>query len=206
MKKITLILSVLVLITCKFAKQCNRTEAMNITCQEVYNPDSITFSNKSVEQLEVEAEGGVVESQHELGVHYYNSGDPVTARIWFQKAAEQGFARSQNELGLLYVDGEGVDGDRQQAAMWFEKAAVQGHAGAMNNLGSIYAENDEYEKAVPWFQRSADKGYIEALYNLAMCYLSGKGVNKDVEKAKQLLQSAADKGDVISERALKRLD
>ncbi|MBR2147511.1 MAG: SEL1-like repeat protein [Muribaculaceae bacterium] len=47
---------------------------------------------------------------------------------------------------------------------------------------------------------------MEALYNLAMCYLSGKGVEKDIEKTKQLLKSAADKGDAISERALKRLD
>ena len=206
MKNTILILSVFVLTTCYFAKQYNTTDAMSLTNQETYNPDSITFSGKSNEQLKAEAEAGVVESQHELGVNYYNSGEPVTARIWFQKAAEQGFARSQNELGLLYLDGEGVTCDRNQAAMWFEKAAEQGHAGAMNNLGSIYAENEDYEKAVVWFERSAGKGYIEGLYNLAMCYLEGKGVEQNKEKAKQLLKSAADKGDYISAYALKKLD
>ena len=35
----------------------------------------------------------------------------AAALKWFGKAAEQGYARAQNELGLIYVKGEGVEMD-----------------------------------------------------------------------------------------------
>lgn len=204
MKQLIIAVTVTVIVLCKFTDLCSNSVSAQVSAQLVdsgkdkNDPNAITFSGKSNAQLLVEANAGDAFAQHELGVNYYNNGDPVTARCWFLKAAKQGFARSQNELGLLYEDGEGVEQDNEQAKYWFELAAKNGHAGGMNNLAAVYMLEGHSEKAVPWFQRSADLGYVEALYNLAMCYKDGKGVKKNLNKAKELLQTAAEKGDVMS--------
>ena len=45
--------------------------------------------------------------------------------FWYQKAANQGHARSQLNLGLLYYDGKGVAQDEQQAKAWWQKVLAQ---------------------------------------------------------------------------------
>ena len=42
---------------------------------------------------------------------------------WFCKAAEQGYAKAQNILGVMYRDGWGVPQDYVQAHMWYNLAA-----------------------------------------------------------------------------------
>ena len=42
---------------------------------------------------------------------------------WFCKAAEQGYAKAQNILGVMYRDGWGVPQDYVQARMWLNLAA-----------------------------------------------------------------------------------
>ncbi|MBR5681173.1 MAG: sel1 repeat family protein, partial [Clostridia bacterium] len=55
-----------------------------------------------------------------------------------QKAAEQGDAEAQNDLGHCYVIGDGVEKDEKEAVKWFRKAAEQGVAGAQFNLAQCY--------------------------------------------------------------------
>jgi uncharacterized protein len=45
---------------------------------------------------------------------------------WYRKAAEQGYARAQNNLGVMYDNGEGVLQDDVTARMWFTLAAAIG--------------------------------------------------------------------------------
>ena len=52
--------------------------------------------------------------------------------MWYLKAAEQGYAMAQNNLGVLYVIGEGVPQDYVSAHLWFNLAAAQGHKKAQN--------------------------------------------------------------------------
>src|SRR5207247_4375042 len=59
-----------------------------------------------------------------------------------EKAADQGYAQAQNNLGTLYENGEGVPKDLRKAAKLYQKAADQGYALAQNNLGLLY-ENGE---------------------------------------------------------------
>lgn len=44
------------------------------------------------------------------------------------KAAEQGGLESQNNVGLAYERGDGVEQDPFQALVWFKRAADHGHA------------------------------------------------------------------------------
>lgn len=50
--------------------------------------------------------------------------DQEAAR-WYKKAADQGFAEAQCNLGLRYVAGRGVTHSHAEAARWLRKAADQ---------------------------------------------------------------------------------
>jgi TonB family protein len=75
----------------------------------------------------------------EDGQAAYNRGDFQEALRQWQPLAEQGVARAQNNLGVMYENGKGVAADINQALKWYLMAAAQGYAGAQNNLGLIYA-------------------------------------------------------------------
>ncbi len=68
--------------------------------------------------------------------------DYVAAANWYKIAAEQGSARAQHNLALMYENGEGVPRDLAEAARWYRMAADQGNAGSQNNLATLY-ENGE---------------------------------------------------------------
>ena len=66
--------------------------------------------------------------------------DAAEAVAWFRKAAEQGFAEAQNNLGWMYSQGKGLAKDEAEAVRWYRKAAEQGLARAQHNLGVMYRE------------------------------------------------------------------
>ncbi len=72
------------------------------------------------------------------GVDAYISGDFATALREWRPLAEQGDAYAQNNLGLMYYEGEGVPQDDKTAVKWYTLAAEQGIADAQNNLGVMY--------------------------------------------------------------------
>jgi TPR repeat protein len=51
-----------------------------------------------------------------------------------RKAADQGHAKAQYNLGVMYEKGEGVQQNYSEALKWYKKAADQGHAGAQSKL------------------------------------------------------------------------
>ena len=66
------------------------------------------------------------------------SGDFATALREFTPLAEQGDAKSQFNLALMYDNGEGVLQDYKTAVKWYTLAAEQGNASAQTNLGLMY--------------------------------------------------------------------
>ena len=48
------------------------------------------------------------------------------AVAWYQKAADQGLARAQFILGMLYYEGQGITQDYAKEKEWYGKAAKQG--------------------------------------------------------------------------------
>ena len=66
--------------------------------------------------------------------------DYVRARHWYEKAAAQGYAVAQTNLGVLYAKGHGVPQDYARARYWFEKAATQGDGPAQSALRLLQRE------------------------------------------------------------------
>ena len=52
-----------------------------------------------------------------------------------QKAAEQGDAMAQFNLGVMYTNGEGVAQDYKQSYAWFSSAAANGYSDAVKARG-----------------------------------------------------------------------
>ncbi|WP_455366804.1 SEL1-like repeat protein, partial [Kaarinaea lacus] len=73
---------------------------------------------------------------------------------------------SQFALGLMYVDGKGVDKDAATAAQWFLKAARQEHLEAQFRLGEMYKDGigveTDTKEAKLWLSKAAGKGLEKA--------------------------------------------
>ena len=63
--------------------------------------------------------------------------DDKQAVYWYRKAAEQGFASAQSNLGVMYANGHGVPQDYVMAHMLLNVAASNGHEVAVKNRGSV---------------------------------------------------------------------
>ena len=59
---------------------------------------------------------------------------------WYRKAAEQGYADAQYNLGNMYDKGRGVPEDKAEALKWWRKAAEQGHEDANEWLEFLEAK------------------------------------------------------------------
>ena len=66
--------------------------------------------------------------------------NPAQAAYWYRRAAQQGYAPAQDNLGVLYDKGAGVPADNEQARKWYRLAAEQGDGTAAANLAHNYAD------------------------------------------------------------------
>ena len=68
----------------------------------------------------------------------YNKAHNLTAALQeYGKAAVQGYAAAQNNLGNMYKVGQGVPEDNSLAIAWYRKAATQGFAAAQKHLDEL---------------------------------------------------------------------
>ena len=82
--------------------------------------------------------------------------DYAKAVQWYQRAAEQGDAAAQYNLGMVYAQGQGVPRDNARAYFWYNLAAMElgGDAAkrrdeAANKL-SIAQVAEQQNKALAW--------------------------------------------------------
>jgi TPR repeat protein len=111
-------------------------------------------------------------------------------------------AKAQNNLGIIYEKGLGVEDDTKKAIEWYGKAAEQGDTDALCNLGLIYAKGAEkvglkqdFHSAAKLYRKAADMGAREAQLNLGAFYYHGAGVPQDFKKAAEWYRKAAVQGD-----------
>jgi TPR repeat protein len=167
---------------------------------------------------------GCAEAQFELGELQSDGRDPIeTGAIWsyrtesddninrklafdwYEKAAAQGYAEAQNELGYRYTGANGTEINLQKAVFWLEKAAAQGHPAALRHLGDHYFSimtktETNYIRAAKYYIKSIEQRnyqimidpfsqyfYLSHLSDLIDIYLTGKGLPINRVKATRLL-------------------
>lgn len=82
--------------------------------------------------------------------------DSTTAFKWFEQGAKQGHTDAQNNLGLMYKNGEGVPQNLTTACELFKQAADQDHTIAKFYLGLYMLEEDDGSPSVT---RNKKEGY-----------------------------------------------
>jgi len=136
----------------------------------------------------------------------YEQGDYATAYRLIKPLAEQGYAKAQYNLGVLYNKGIGVPQDYTEAMKWYRKAAEQGLADAQYNLGVMYHEGEgipqDYAEGMKWFQKAAEQENADAQYNLGVMYHKGEGVPPDYIETSKWYWKAAEQGHADAQYSL----
>ena len=107
-------------------------------------------------------------------------------------------AQQEYELGAAAFKA----GDAATGAEHLRRAAFAGHAEAQNQLARVYFAQVKTRKDLADLEAAAQSGDHVALFVLAMCFLDGKLIAKDTDKALLALQHAAARGNVMAEAML----
>ena len=105
-----------------------------------------------------------------MGEEYRVHGRPIS---WMKKAAEEGRANWQCNLGVCYFYGKGVEKNMTEASKWYKKASEQGDDKAQFNLGLGYFKGEgvqqDYAKAMHWFGKASEQRDADAQLHIAWC-------------------------------------
>ena len=170
------------------------------TAKKAYKSQDYPAALKEFKSL---AEGGSAEAQFYTGVMYENGeglpqdyrqimANTEQAANWYRKAAAQGYAPAQVNLGIMLETGGRLERNYKEAASWYRKAAEQGNSAAQFNLGLMYYAGRgedialDYKEAASWFGKSADQGNSAAQIALGRMYEYGQSLPTDYVQAYKL--------------------
>ena len=113
------------------------------------------------------------------------------------------------ELGVCYMNGEGVKNDSLKAEELWKRAVALGNVDAMVALGAAYRGG----KGIPenprgcfeMYKAAADAGSSAGYLHLGICYFNGTGTEADIEKAIETVKVAEDMGNSDAKMLLKRM-
>src|SRR5882762_5340089 len=115
-----------------------------------------------------------------------------------KEMAAAGDVKSQVQLGLTFLTGDGVRKDDAEAVKWLRKAADQDNPVAERYLAEMYfkgrgvpADNAE---AAKWLRLAAEQGDAQSEHNLAVLYTQGLGVPRNVKEAVNWMHKSAEQG------------
>lgn len=123
--------------------------------------------DRAMQLARAAADGGSPEGANILGLAALDAGRNEEGLRYLRKAADQGYARAQVNLGYWYRD---VKRNYSEAALWFRKAAEANDAGGMAELASTYAAKEsgfrDLNTAVTWMRKAAALGEEGAIRDL----------------------------------------
>jgi TPR repeat protein len=145
----------------------------------------------------------------------HDLGNDDVAVFWFQKAAEQGHADAQCNLGVMYENAKGVERNLTQAVDWYRKSAEQGSVCGQFHLGYAYDDGfgvpQHRAEAAVWYRKAAAQGDDDAREKLAVlckeknypaCNTDDSMMAQAIaaqEKALSELRAAAEQGDAAAQ-------
>ena len=114
--------------------------------------------------------------------------------------AKEGDLDAMNVLGVLYLQGDGVEKDAKKAFEWFSRAAKAEDITGMENVAYCYRHGEGVQqntnRALEWYNNAIDAGSTWAMCQLAEMYHYGDKIEEDQNKAFLLYRRAAYADDV----------
>ncbi|MBI5843650.1 MAG: sel1 repeat family protein [Deltaproteobacteria bacterium] len=124
----------------------------------------------------------------------YKRGQYARALELFRPLAKTGDAAAQNNLGVMYANGQGVATDYAEAMKWLRKAAEQDVAEAQSNIGAMYYNGQgvdkDYAEAAEWYRKAALQGDTSGQVRLGEMYATGQGLAQSITEAQNWLLRA----------------
>ena len=115
-----------------------------------------------------------------------------------RNAAAKGQPAADYEIGIRYLDGQGIPQNTDDGVRWLERAANAGLAPAHFRLGGVYEKGlgvkKNLDKARRHYVIAADKGHAKAMHNLAVLFAEGIDGKADYKAASQWFRRAAEHG------------
>ena len=147
------------------------------------------------------AKQGLAESQVATGRilmysdHFKKDAD--AAAYWFREAAIKDHPDGLFMYGLYLNKYKYHFEDRELGNFYncIQHAARLGHEDAQIELMMSSRQQRNYKVTLKWARALHERGNNEGTRILAECYMLGRGVNKDYDRAKELYGEAAAKGD-----------
>lgn len=114
-------------------------------------------------------------------------------------------ANSMYNLGMMYLNADGVEQDYIQAREWFQKSSNLGNSDSMLALSYLYTLDKRVTKfdrskrrAKKWIKEAEKSGNTRALYQLGVWHERGIVFQKDYKKAFEYFKKSAKTGDINS--------
>ena len=147
---------------------------------------SLEYFNKAIEEG-LEAAKSSAAQINKIGLYW--------------KAANDGDAEAQFNLGVCYRDGIQISANDDAATLWFEKSAAQGNHEAEYALAEMLSRRQPSsdatdKKIVGLLQKTVAANHTKAKTLLGKYLYTGKGIDEDYDQAVKLWEDAVKSGDL----------
>ncbi|WP_347253414.1 tetratricopeptide repeat protein [Leminorella grimontii] len=155
------------------------------------------FRDEDKKQLEQQSNSGNADASYKLSRMYTDDEvlkSDLNQKIYYlEKAAKQGSASAQYEIGYIYYrGGYGLRSDPEKGRDYFIQAYNQGNSDAAYSLYEYYTYRDEpnTEKALKYLQKAAEQRHFRAIHQIAYYYYHGVEpyLKQDYKKAFQFYE------------------
>lgn len=207
----------------KVPKDIDKARSLYLKVVELDSPDDESYTNLALERLEVLdskpnehedlivlANQGDSKAQLTLGFKYLKGEDIAQdlseAEKWLRLAADNGEETAMLMLAMEYFDGEQFDKNPTDAIKYSYMLAENGDPRGYVLIAMHYLKDEPNEedmkKGIEVLQKAVDLGDPDAMVYLATLYEVGKGVPRDIERAKKIYREIANLIDDEHENAI----
>lgn len=114
----------------------------------------------------------------------------------YKYLSKKGNTDAMNELGKMYLNGDGVKQNPKAAFVLFCKASKEGNASAMCNLALMYQKGigmpTDFKKAFILYRKASELGSAKGFYGAGHLLYKGLGVKQDYKRAISYLKKGAE--------------
>lgn len=122
----------------------------------------------------------------------------------YESLSKRGDVYSLVMLGDMYARGLGTSVDLEMAEKLFDRAESLGVPEAALQKAGIWFDRGDMHKYFLAVQQAARKGLLVAQFYLGLCYARGRGVQRNENRALELIQDAAQRGHLGAKAFLAR--
>ena len=152
-----------------------------------------------IQRLMLEAaQQGHIEAAYQVGMDLLAVQSPDAAQTqsaltWLAQAAHSQHAGAQFALSQCWLQGVGVEANRQEALAWLERAAIQGHIEAIFSLALQLPAS--HEQHLPMLQQAAEAGHTKAMLCVGLYLQQHATDDTQLKQAIEWFERAQAQGD-----------